>query len=76
MNAFFLEYWQIIISTIAGGGLSSLLTMRIGVKSAKTDLTSKIQEVYGKMIDDLRKEINVIRELGCLDKQCENRKKI
>ena len=76
MIDFLIEYWQLLLGTIASGGLSSIFTMRIGVKSAKIDLTSKMQEVYGKMIDDLQKQINTIRELGCLDKECEKRKRI
>ena len=76
MSDFFLEYWQFFVGAISSGTLSSIFTMRIGVKAAKTDLTSRVQEVYGKMIEDLRNEINVIRELGCLDKGCNKRKKL
>jgi hypothetical protein len=76
MINFISEHWELLVSVITGGGLSSIITMRIGVKSAKTDLIAKVQDVYGKMVDDLRSEINTIRELGCLDKHCKERKKL
>jgi len=76
MIDFLVEYWQYIVTTVAGGGLSSILTMRIGVKSAKTDVAAKVQEVYGKIIDSLEKRIEKLEELGCLDKGCNKRKRL
>ena len=75
-NSLLIEYWEFWLGILTSGGLSSILTMRIGVKSAKSDLMIKIQAIYGKIIDDLRTEITIIRDNSCSDKKCDKRIKI
>lgn len=74
---FLMENWQSILEFLSIGGLSSLLTMKIGVKSAKADLISKIQDIYGKMIDDLQEQVKELQSRLddgiCHRRHCENR---
>ncbi|MDR0873991.1 MAG: hypothetical protein LBN27_11095 [Prevotellaceae bacterium] len=66
MVGFLIENWQFFVGMITSGGLSSILTMKIGVKSAKTSLMQQLQTLYQGIINDLRTDVDYLR--GEMDK--------
>ncbi len=58
MVEIFSQYWELLVALVSTGTLSSVLTMRIGVKSAKTDLADKVRETYDKLVSRLENKID------------------
>lgn len=55
-------YIEILLTALASGSLGWLFTLKYTRQSAKADATEKVQQVYDKMIEDLMKDREQMKE--------------
>lgn len=75
-----MEWVQIIIGFITGGGLLTLINLRLNRKSADLDYTQKFTAFFGEenkklvqRIEDLEKKVEELINYKCTDMRCTKR---
>lgn len=74
------DYISLIVSFVIGGGLTSMMNLRLNRKGAKLDLTEKLVEFWkeqaGDLLDRVDKLEDQVKELlksKCIRKDCDKR---
>ena len=70
-----------IITFVIGGGITSLVTLRVSKKQLEANAFATIQDSYEKLIGTLDKrvttleeEVSELRKISCLVEPCKKRK--
>lgn len=75
-----MDYLSQIISFIIGGGLSTIVNLRLNKKSQSLDFTEKavkfLEDRTDKLMEDIKKmqlQIDILSELKCEKNPCKHR---